>query len=251
MFAVLHVIQNRDLWDIIALATELILFGTGIVSFVYWVISMRRRPEADIGWAHRLPGTTEWTPWPAETPLAVVEGSTVSIRIIATNVGDSPADHAVSNVVVPASLNAVGEGSDLTTVTTGVGHPIVGSDAALLVWERHWSLGLTWIHVFKVDVPLVQQGEEPDTHILMFEVSHASLNASGRRWLPVLHRLGTVKSLQEPKRPETRLRMIRTQDHVYCRIGSRYDFREIQTILEICGDGSNRSASRTCGEVGF
>lgn len=234
MLAAIHVIVDRDGYDILAVVAGIVLFATGTVTFVYWAVGMRRRPEAKIEWAYRELGTADWTPWPAEIPRAVPAGSDVSIRVTATNVGDAPGEQAITNFVVPERCQAIREHEGVrTSAMDGVGHPVAGSGltraSRLLKDERYWTLGLTWIQFFVVTVPTLSEGAAVEVNTLMFEISQARLNARGKRWFPVLHVLGPLESRDEPKRPRLAFRKVEAQENVWCRVASRYDFRDIRS----------------------
>src|SRR5438445_529882 len=95
----------RDPWGWAVVAITITLFGSGAISFGYWLLQTRRRPEVEITWWFSWDGVDgPYDVWLHDRILDLPTERSLFLRIGLVNVGDAPAGAAETNVVVPECL---------------------------------------------------------------------------------------------------------------------------------------------------
>jgi len=227
---------SRDGWDWVSLFAGLGLFATGIVTFGFWFLQIRRRPEADIAWSYSWEGHDgPYTDWAPKDGLELPVERCLYIRVNATNCGDAPAANAMTNIVVPECLDLTRHATSTAPgAVAGADNRFVGEPPGYAVRymvnsSTYWDVGLSWTHYVTVRAPKEACPIEQELR-LMFELAHSALNSSGKRLTPSLIPPPSQLTRDSPLVEPLHMRWIKAQAHVYRRRGSRTDHRTVRVL---------------------
>lgn len=224
---------------------SIVLDVMGIISFSVWLVQIRRRPELEVEWNYNTEGYDKpflkWCrpPIRPDDNVAIVGGSPLYVRIVATNVGDANADSASVNVVVPSILRIdCPPDHDPAIVQRDAEDAFVGqppdNKAHYYSWSRPWPIGFSWVHLFEItyDNQSVPHPKESLQLKIKFTIDHNGLNRKGTRWFSgklTPETLTSVSPLAQSGRG-WRHRPPKAQTHVIKRLGSRTDWRNVHIM---------------------
>lgn len=227
---------SRDAWDWAALIAALVLLVTGLITFLFWLAQIRRKPEIEYGWSlSRGDSTGPYVPWPRDgDPVVLRPGQPLFLRIGLTNIGDALADHAIANVLVPEQIELFGRGRDdrpVERILSGAENTLAGLPPEYrvrnLISERSpWGVGLTWIIYCHVQVT----DETPTDRDLTIscEVDTEGFNRSGRRYWFSLTPRPRQRNVDSPKLERLTPRWIRADRQIYRGRAGRIDLRKVR-----------------------
>lgn len=167
-----------QLWNWLGPTLVALASIVAIVVFIQAGLALRRRPEIGFGWSTSTDGVTY-----TDTDWSFNIGEQVWVRITSTNIGDASSSQSIWNFVVPAGLSIDQVYPPVPSSFSGVENRRVGGSAQFFKDERQWTVGLTWIHTYRLKLP-----SDPGRVPLVAEMYDTRFNDKGMRCLPSYRR---------------------------------------------------------------